>query len=72
LGNLYSKTRNLNSYINNIPSIDGRINRKTKLDIKAVFKALYQSRIKQLGIIVANYTVYIQYNTTKKKGYITI
>jgi hypothetical protein len=33
---------NLSSYINSIPSTDGWINKKTKLDTRAVFKALYQ------------------------------
>jgi hypothetical protein len=72
LGNLYSRIRNLNSYINSIPSIDGWINRKIKLDIKIVFKALCQLYIKQLGITIANYTVCIQCNTIKRNGYITI
>jgi hypothetical protein len=40
LKNLYSRIRNLNSYINSILSIDRQINRKTKLDTKTVFKAL--------------------------------
>jgi hypothetical protein len=59
LGNLYSKVRNLSSYINSILSIDRWINRETKLDIRAVFKVLCQLYIKQLGIIIANYTVCI-------------
>jgi hypothetical protein len=46
LENLYSKIRNLNSYINSILFINGWINKKTKLDIKTVFKALCQSRTK--------------------------
>jgi hypothetical protein len=41
LGNLYSRIRNLSSYINSILSTDRRINEKTKLDIRTVFKALY-------------------------------
>jgi hypothetical protein len=72
LGKLYSRARNPNSYINSILSIDRQINGKTELDIKAVFKVLYQSYTKQLGIIIANCTVYIQYNTTERNGYITI
>jgi hypothetical protein len=42
LGNLYSKIKNLSSYINSILFIDGWINRKIKLNIKTVSKALYQ------------------------------
>jgi hypothetical protein len=41
LGNLYSRIRNLSSYINSILFTDGWINKKTKLNIRAVSKALY-------------------------------
>jgi hypothetical protein len=33
--------RDLSNYINSIPSINRQINKKIKLDTKAVFKALY-------------------------------
>jgi hypothetical protein len=72
LGNLYSRTRNLSSYINSILSTDGWINGKIKLDIGVVFKALYQLYIEQLGIAITNYTVYIQYNAIERNRYITI
>jgi hypothetical protein len=72
LGNLYSKIRDLSSYINSILSTDKQINRKIKLDIKVVFKALYQLYIKQLNIVIANYIIYIQYNAIGRNKYITI
>jgi hypothetical protein len=72
LKNLYSRVRNLSSYINSILSTNGRINKKIKLDTKAVSKALYQLYIKQLGIVIASYIIYIQYNAIGRNGYITI
>ena len=41
LGNLYSGIRNLYSNVNSILSIDGRIDRKTKLNTRVVSKILY-------------------------------
>ena len=41
LGNLRSGIRNLYSNVNSILSIDGRIDRKTKLNIRIVSKILY-------------------------------
>jgi hypothetical protein len=46
LKNLYSRIRDLSSYINSILSIDRRINKKIKVDTGAVSKALYQLYIK--------------------------
>ncbi len=59
LGVLYSKTKNTNSNINNILSIDRWINKTIELDVRAVFILLYQSRIEQLGIVVTSYIVCI-------------
>ena len=41
VGNLYSGTRNLYSNVNSILSINGRIDRKAKLDTRIVSKILY-------------------------------
>ncbi len=41
LGDLYSKTGNLNSDFNGILPIDRRVNKETKPDVRAVFMTLY-------------------------------
>ena len=45
LGDVYSRIRDLSSYINSILFTDRRINKKVKLNTRTVFKALCQSYI---------------------------
>jgi hypothetical protein len=46
LGNIYNKTKNTNSNINNILFINGRANKKTEPNIGTVFTPLCQSHAK--------------------------
>ena len=56
---LYGKTKNTNSDIDSILSINRWINRIIKLDIGAVFTILCQLYTEQLDIVVISYIVYI-------------
>ena len=69
---LYNKTKNINSNIDSILSIDRQINKMVKSDIRAVFALLCQLYIKQLGIVITSYIVYIQRYTIKRVENITI
>ena len=51
--------KDLNSNINNILFIDGRLNKKTKLNTRAIFKILYQLYIEQLVNITTISIIYI-------------
>ncbi len=59
LGSLYGKAKDLNNNLNGISPTNGRINKEVKPDIRIVPITLRQLHIKQLGIIVTSYTVYI-------------
>src|SRR6266702_2839195 len=65
LGSLYSKTRNPNGDFNGISPINRWANKETKPDVKTVLTTLCQLRTEQLGIVITNYIVCIQCNTTR-------
>ena len=72
LEDIYSEIKDPSGYVNSVLSTNRRIDKKIELNTRTVFKALYQSYIKQLGIAIINYTVCIQCYTIKRIRNITI
>ena len=66
LGNIHSKTRDLNGDFNSILFVNRQTNKETKLDIKIIPTILRQLYTKQLGIVTTSYIVRIQHNTTRR------
>ena len=72
MGSILGRIRGLSSNINYILPTDRWLNREIKLNTRTVSKALCQLHTKQLGIVITSYIVYIQCNTIKRNGNITI
>jgi hypothetical protein len=59
LRNVYSKTKNMSSNVNNISLANKWTDKMVKQDIKAVPMLLYQSCAEQLGNVITSCIVYV-------------